>query len=423
MQNKKILTVLLALVIALGLWLYVVLVENPEKEATLHNVPVVFSGEDILREDYDLIISSTNVESGVTLEFRGRLSELNKLRDDKSELEVVIDVSRLRTASEQSFTYDLSDISLPASVSSQNLTLVGRDPNKITVTLAKLTSKPIEVKVSSEIKVAEGYLSERPTQDYSEIIIEGPQDLVDQVDYALVTLNRENVDQTITSSLPYTLIDYDNNVVDSTEITSDVTEIQVTVPVSMIKDVPLDITPIDGGGATGDDVTIEIEPKTIRISGEASILSTIQVVRLSSVDLSTLMSNNVTITRGITLPDGCTNVSGVQEATVKIQFKNKEIRQMRIPSTNFQFINVPDGLLPESRTTMLTVSIRANESDIDKITEDNIRVIVDFSSYTAADAGSAVSVPVRLYLDGYEGAGIIGDQEYSIVVDLTSVDS
>ena len=126
MRNKKILSMLLAVVISLGIWLYVVLVENPEKTATLYNIPVTFSGEDVLREDYDLIIGSTNVESGVTLDFRGRLSELNKLRDDKSELEVVIDVSRLRTASEQSFTYDLSDITLPASVSSQNLSLIGR---------------------------------------------------------------------------------------------------------------------------------------------------------------------------------------------------------------------------------------------------------------------------------------------------------
>ena len=78
--------------------------------------------------------------------------------------------------------------------------------------------------------------------------------------------------------------------------------------------------------------------------------------------------------------------------------------------------------MPESRTTMLQVSIRANESDIDEITEDNIRVIADFSSFTSADAGTAVTVPVRIYLDGFEGAGIITSKEYSIVVDLVAID-
>ena len=421
MRNKKWLTMLLALVVSVIIWVYIVTVENPEKDATLYNIPVTFSGEDILREDYDLIIAETNVESGVTLDFSGKLSELNKLRDEKMELEVTVDVSRLRSANEFTFSYDLSNVTLPASVSSQSLSLIGRTPNKISVTLAKLESKTVEVKVVTDVKTVDGYLAERATQNYSEIVIEGPADVINQVDYALVSLTRENVDQTITTSLPYTLIDYDGNVVDSTDITSDVTEIEVTQPISMFKVVPLEILTIDGGGATQDDCVIQVEPETIQISGEASILETIQSIRLSSVDLSSMMSNSETFTRVITVPDGCTNLSGVQEATVKVQIKNKAIRQVRIPSTNFQFINQPAGIQPESTTTMLLVAIRANEADIDLISEENIRVVADLSSFTAANAGTTVTVPVRIYLDGFEDAGVIQDEEYSIIVDLNAV--
>lgn len=421
MRNKKWLTMLLALVVSVIIWVYIVTVENPEKDATLYNIPVTFSGEDILREDYDLIIAETNVESGVTLDFNGKLSELNKLRDEKMELEVTVDVSRLRSANEFTFSYDLSNVTLPASVSSQSLSLIGRTPNKISVTLAKLESKTVEVKVVTDVKTVDGYLAERATQNYSEIVIEGPADVINQVDYALVSLTRENVDQTITTSLPYTLIDYDGNVVDSTDITSDVTEIEVTQPISMFKVVPLEILTIDGGGATQDDCVIQVEPETIQISGEASILETVQSIRLSSVDLSSMMSNSETFTRVITVPDGCTNLSGVQEATVKVQIKNKAIRQVRIPSTNFQFINQPAGIQPESTTTMLLVAIRANEADIDLISEENIRVVADLSSFTAANAGTTVTVPVRIYLDGFEDAGVIQDEEYSIIVDLNAV--
>lgn len=421
MRNKKWLTMLLALVVSVIIWVYIVTVENPEREATLFNIPVTFSGEDILREDYDLIIAETNVESGVTLDFSGKLSELNKLRDEKMELEVTVDVSRLRSANEFTFSYDLSNVTLPASVSSQSLSLIGRSPSKISVTLAKLESKTVEVKVVTDVKTVDGYLAERATQNYSEIVIEGPADVINQVDYALVSLTRENVDQTITTSLPYTLIDYDGNVVDSTDITSDVTEIEVTQPISMFKVVPLEILTIDGGGATQDDCVIQVEPETIQISGEASILETIQSIRLSSVDLSSMMSNSETFTRVITVPDGCTNLSGVQEATVKVQIKNKAIRQVRIPSANFQFINQPAGIQPESTTTMLLVAIRANEADIDLISEENIRVVADLSSFTAANAGTTVTVPVRIYLDGFEDAGVIQDEEYSIIVDLNAV--
>ena len=33
-----------------------------------------------------------------------------------------------------------------------------------------------------------------------------------------------------------------------------------------------------------------------------------------------------------------------------------------------------------------------------------------------------MTVPVRIYLDGFEGAGIITSKEYSIVVDLVAID-
>ena len=138
MRNKKWLAMLLSLVVSVGIWVYIVTVENPERDQTLYNIPVVFTGEDILREDYDLIISESNVASGVTLTFYGKNSELNKLLDDKMELEVEIDVSRLRSATEFSFSYDMSDITLPASVSNQSITLTGKSPTKITVTLDQL---------------------------------------------------------------------------------------------------------------------------------------------------------------------------------------------------------------------------------------------------------------------------------------------
>ena len=422
MRNKKWLTMLLCLLVSVGLWAYIVTVENPERELPLYNIPVVFSGEDILREDYELIISETNVDSGVDLTFSGKLTELNKLQKDKLELQVEVDVTRLRSANEYSFSYDISDITLPGSVSAQNLTLIDRNPSKITVTLDQLAKKTVEVRVVTDVQVVSGYLAERITQDYSEIVIEGPAELVEQVDRAVVTLKRENVDQTITTRLPYTLVDVDGNPVDSTEITSDIAEIEVTLPVSMFKDVPLELPLIDGGGATSDDVTADIEPKSVRISGDPSVIEPIQTLRLSSLDLSSLMSNSETIKRTITMPEGCTNVSGEQEATIKVTVANKAIKQLRVPNTNFQYANVPQGLVPEARTSMLLVTIRADSDDIDEITEENIRVIADFTGVTVADTGGSTTVTVRIYVDGFETAGVIGAEEYSIVVDLNPVD-
>ena len=88
MQNKKFLSILISLVISVGLWVYVVTVENPVKELELHNIPVMFSGQEILQEDYSLMITDSNADNGVTLVFSGKMSDLRKLQDGRNEISV-----------------------------------------------------------------------------------------------------------------------------------------------------------------------------------------------------------------------------------------------------------------------------------------------------------------------------------------------
>lgn len=418
MQNKRWPSMLLALVISLGLWIYVVTVENPEDERTLSNIPVVFTGEDLLRQDNELLITSDNVPTGISLTFSGKRSELSKLAENKDEMSVSLDVSKLRNAQDYTFQYDLTDINLPTTATDWDLTLVKGSPKSVSITVKKLAKKPVPVKILTEVDIVEGYTADRLEQNYTEIVIVGPADTVKQVSYAQAILRRENVDQTITSSLSYELIGENGEMIDDPNITSDVTEIEVTLPVLMFKDVPLEIPLVEGGGATADDIVVDIYPKTVRLSGEPTVLEGIQSIKLPALDLSSLMTNNETLTRVITIPEGCTSLSGEQEADVTVSIKNKSIRQMRISSNHFQYVGAAN-LKIEPKTNILSITVRANEDDINKIMEDNVRVVADFSAITLPDTTNSVTVPVKIYIDGFEGAGAIGEAEYTIVVDVS----
>lgn len=419
MQNRKWLSILLAVVVSFGLWIYVVAVENKEGNITLNNIPVTFSGADLLREDYDLLISDSNVPSGVNLTFSGRFSDLNNLQRDKDNLEVIINVTHLRTAQEHYLSYDLAEISFPSSVSTQNITLSNKEPNKIIITLGNLKKKPIDVKVQSNISVKDGYISNRLTQSIDQIFIEGPEELVDQVKYAQAILSRENVDQSISATLPLVLTNEDGEPVESSEISCSTYEVDVTLPVLMYKDVPLEVQTIDGGGATSKDTVVDISPSSIRLSGDPAVLEGIQSIKLSNIDLGSLRANDQEIKKAIVIPEGCSSLSGEQEATVNVKIKNKAIRLMRVSSSNFQFVGCPSDMVPKSRTTVLLVSLRANEEDINQITEDNLRVVADLSGVTL---GNNVTVPVKIYVDGFEGAGVIQEGPYTIMIDVVPAD-
>lgn len=57
MKKNKIFLLIISLMAASILWIYVVTVVNPEGNRTITGIPVVFSGEDVLREDQSLIIT------------------------------------------------------------------------------------------------------------------------------------------------------------------------------------------------------------------------------------------------------------------------------------------------------------------------------------------------------------------------------
>lgn len=420
MQNKKWLSMLIAIVVSVTLWVYVVAVENPEGEMELNNVPVIFTGEDLLREDYNLLLTESNVSSGVSLTFYGKLSDLNQLRQDKSELSVSVNVSHLRSAQTYELSFDISDVTLPSSVSYSDVSLNSKSPNSVEITLVDQVKRTIDVKVQQNVILAENYMTGAMTKNFEQITIEGPADLVNSVGYAQAILDRENVNQTINATLPLTLIDSSGEIVSSTAITCSVSEIEVTLPVLMYKEVPLEPSFVYGGGIEEGDVVCEMTTSTVRLSGEAVALETVQSIKLSNIDLASLPTNSQTVTRSIPIPEGCTLVSGEpQETEITIQIKNKTIKRVRVSSSNFQYLGLPDDMAPVPKTTVLSVVVRVNESDVDQFTEDNIRVQVDFTGLTLS---KNMTVPVKIYVDGFEGAGVVTDSEYSILVDVVSVD-
>ena len=187
--------------------------------------------------------------------------------------------------------------------------------------------------------------------------------------------------------------------------------LELTASVVMYKEVPLDVTFISGGGATESDVTYTIAPETITLSGDATILDSVNKIGLGNIDLSTT-PNSKNFMMGILLPDGVKNVSGEEEALVSVRIKNRETAVVR--ATNITFINTDDRLDYSSVTQLIQVTVRAGAAEIERISTNNLRVVADMADFTQV---GKVNVPVEIYVDGYADAGVVG--EYSVVVSIT----
>jgi hypothetical protein len=65
-------------------------------------------------------------------------------------------------------------------------------------------------------------------------------------------------------------------------------------------------------------------------------------------------------------------------------------------------------------TSSLTVIVRAKSDVLQNVSPDNVRAVVDLTDY--ADTVGTVSVPAKIYIDGFENAGAVGTYSVSITI-------
>lgn len=411
MKRSKLISMAVSLLAAVCLWAYVVTVVNPDGDTVISDIPVTFSGQEVLREDYGLIIGGEYTDL-VSVHFYGKNSDLKKLEQYKDEISAVVDVSKVRSAKEYKLTYQLT---LPNAVQASEVQATDRTPSVITIQVERLLRREVEVRGDfSGVELAEGYLLESTGFDYDTVTVEGPESVVSTIACAQVTMSRTNVDKSITEDMEYTLLDTDGNAVDTADLSVDLESIEVQLDVIKYKKVPLSVNLIDGGGATEADASVEIEPKSVTLAGDATVLDSVNTIVLGSIDLGET-ENDATRSFEIKIPNEAKNVSGEETATVTIKIKNKQTKV--IGATNIAFTNVPEGFEARSITQLVQATVRAPSGEASKIAANNLRVVADLSEYTQA---GTYQVPVTIYIDGYPNAGVIGDA-YKIVVVLEAV--
>ncbi len=412
MKKNKIVSILLSLVIAVCLWIYVVSTVTPDDSQWIYNIPVTFTNEDGLFSDRDLVLSSGR-DATVDIRLYGKRQDLLKL--DNTNITITADLSQVTGAGDWRLPYE---IEFPETVTSSDIKVESRSKYYISVTVDKLATKEVEVRAVFQGDVAEGYTQEAIELEYDSIEVSGPKDLVDSVAWAQVVLERTNVSKTVSDTLSFTLMDEDGNEIESDELKCSVNNVSidkigVMMPVNMVKEVPLRVDFIEGGGATVDHAVWDISPSTVTIKGDPEVLSGLNSITLGTIDLSSVQT---TLKKEfeIIIADGLTNMTDTT-ATVTVELKNLKTKTFRI--TNITLANVPEGLQAQIGTLSLQVQVRGPAETIDELTASSIRAVADLSGLNGT---GQFTVAADIYVDGASDVGAIGS--YSILVTLSELE-
>lgn len=409
MTRSKLLSMLVAFVFAVGMWVFVINNVTTEDSIWISNIPVSFDNEDGLFSDRNLVLAEGR-DVTVDLQITGNRTDLSNLNN--TNITISADLSQVTGAGEWRLPYT---IEYPENVSRSNISVNNRSSYYINVTVDKLYTKEVEIQAVFEGNVAEGYTQETIELEYETLEVSGPQDKVSLVDHAQVVLERTNLSKTVSDNLTFTLLDAEGNELDQTELRCtvdgvEVEKIGVLMPVNMIKEVPLRVELIEGGGATQDHATVDIKPSTITIEGDPATLQGLNSVYLGTVDLSSIQTS-VTEEFSIVIADGLKNLTGTT-ATVTVELKNLKTKTFQV--TNLEYTNAPDGLSARLGTVSLEVQLRGPEDSINKLTAGSIRAVADLSGINAT---GQFSVPAEIYVDGASDVGAVG--YYSVLVTIS----
>ena len=414
-MKRRIFQALLALVFACGLWVYVITVDNPNDEITLYDVPVVLSGESFLH-DRGLMLSDQDTPT-ITLTLSGNRSNLKKV--NKSNITVVADLSKTADSGKQLLNYE---IIFPGDVPDNAIKVESRLPDRVSVDVEGRTQKSLEVKWVYSGKVKSGYTPEKSSLELSQrsISVAGPTAILSKVGNVQITVDLEGRDENIVNeAVQYVFCDTKGNPlkdgeIDTSRLEVSATDVKVSMKIPKLKEVQLIVDVIYGGGATKENTKVTQDVLTIEVSGSEHLLEGLEELQLGTIDLTQEM---VDFTREfpIELPEGVTNVTGVTEVNVDVEFDGLDTRSFTI--TNIKGINVPKGMIVDFKTTQKEVTLRGPAELIEALTEEDIAKVTIRVDFTGAEPGTTetYTASVNVNINDIEAVGV-----YEITATVTA---
>ncbi|MBE0409538.1 MAG: hypothetical protein IBX69_07385 [Anaerolineales bacterium] len=368
-------TMLLALALAMVVWIASVTAADPDVEFT-RTVSIDVLG---LEEDF-ILISERPSTARVTL--RAPQSVRDRMIIAENSVHTWIDLAELQEGTHMvEVRASTSEIFRPARI-------VGITPEFVTVNLDRRISRTFQVRLVVTGEPAIGYQRGIATRDPSSVTVVGPESLVTQVDEVRARLDISDARETISLDLPLEALDANGNRVSDESETSEVrieinpNEVSVTQPISLLggyRNVVVSAVTL-GEPASGFNLrNITVSPPNVLVfSADPQLVMDLPgYIETEPLDISGLEDDFDTLL-ALNLPEG---ISVVGNRTVLIQVSISPI----MGNVRISLPVIPVGLLPfqaaEISPERVELIISGPVPILNAIESSDIEVVVDLRNF------------------------------------------
>jgi YbbR domain-containing protein len=405
MNRFNILILALSLIISIVLWSIVSFYVNPEGETVFDGIPVRFINESSLASS-DLMLTGGE---GITVDvrFTGRLRDLAGL--NKSTLRADVDLRNVRTTGDILMSFDIRGEGV-------NFLSVYPLQDTVTVTIDRRVSKYVDIHLDFAGEVAENFILDPAVFYPAHLEITGPSKEIDSVSRAVVRYEPpEPLSRSVTDiPVSYDLVLDDGEILENGRITADHPDVRLTIPVVMVKTVPLVVDLIEGGGLTRENTDTDIQPGSVRIAGDPDVLALLNFIQIQQINLAPLQ-NDLNETFVIHYPEGVRNFDFIDEARVTLSI-NVPTREIGTTNITIHALELPDGYTHAVITSPVMVTLRGPAADLERVEPNNVRVVVDFSDANIASAGRLRRTAL-VFVDGFDTVGAV-ELGYEVTIEI-----
>ena len=359
------------------LWFYVMQVDSPEYQESFSSIPVTLTGKDIIESQYKLSVYS-GLEHSVEVTVKGRKSEINKVKSGD------ITASASLAQITESGEYQLNiDVALPSS-----LTLESISQQTLMVYVDERISRTVEIRPIVYLITEAPNQSGDPIVENPDVTITGPKKLLDDIDFAQVSIDAGKISVTQNVIAKISLIKTNGEIQPLTSnIRLSKSEVSVKIPVYMYKTLPLAVN-FRYGYFNDANTDITITPKEVRVKGDPAVLANYDLITVATVDEKRVLDDETQFV-ALNVPDDFEIVDPPQSVIVDIKHKNTSTREIKYP-TNRIVVENADGIKYEITDDSVTLKFRGNENEIEALKGSYLTVSIDLDGYSADTQGTIV---------------------------------
>lgn len=397
-KNKQNLIVqLVCLLLSVGLWIYVTNIENPIKSYELSRVPVEIKNADSLK-DAGLALSP-NQDFYVNLKIEGNNQDLFSI--DKSDFTISIDLNE--------FVLKKGANKIAVSIEEAPSTVKIKNSTGLTITVNTEAYETKEVPVKSKIDVISksSYYVATPVFSPENIIVSGPESLVNRVTKVIAEGEESNAVKTIVKN--YMIIPVDENDKEVTGVQLSQKWVEATIEINEGKTVPIKITTTGTlpSGLKLKSITSNVTE--VGITGPQSILNSITEIGTEIVNLSEI-KDTTNIEVALSMPEGLLIHNSENSVSVNINVEKPITKEFII---EYSVIGKQSGVTVSLDTNKVTITVSGFEEVLAGLTEANFTAELDVSEYI--ETGEFIKSPT-VNLVGIDNVTIDNISEVKLTV-------